>query len=285
MANALSHAGEKARSAVFAMPVAERWWTRLRLLVCALASVFLIAPLVIVLIISFSSAPFLTFPPPGLSMRWYENLFGNPMWLGSLITSVKILVPTAILATVLGTAAAYGLARTEFPGRSIVIGFLMAPLVVPIIIIAAGIFGVFRMMGLHGTLTGLIIAHTVLTIPYVLATVSAALAMVERQLEDAALTLGASPWNCFRRVTLPLITPAILSGLLFAMVISFDELVVSLFISTPAVRPVTVQMWSNIRGDVDPTIAAVATLLLLFSLTALLAEHVVRRRSKIVADV
>jgi putative spermidine/putrescine transport system permease protein len=267
------------------MPVAERWWTRLRLLVCALASVFLIAPLVIVLIISFSSAPFLSFPPPGLSMRWYENLFGNPMWLGSLITSVKILVPTAILATVLGTAAAYGLARTEFPGRSIVIGFLMAPLVVPIIIVAAGIFGVFRMMGLHGTLTGLIIAHTVLTIPYVLATVSAALAMVERQLEDAALTLGASPWNCFRRVTLPLITPAILSGLLFAMVISFDELVVSLFISTPAVRPVTVQMWSNIRGDVDPTIAAVATLLLLFSLTALLAEHVVRRRSEIVADV
>jgi putative spermidine/putrescine transport system permease protein len=285
MANALSHAGEGAQPAVFAMPVAERWWTRLRLLVCALASVFLIAPLVIVLIISFSSAPFLSFPPPGLSMRWYENLFGNPMWLGSLITSVKILVPTAILATVLGTAAAYGLARTEFPGRSIVIGFLMAPLVVPIIIIAAGIFGVFRMMGLHGTLTGLIIAHTVLTIPYVLATVSAALAMVERQLEDAALTLGASPWNCFRRVTLPLITPAILSGLLFAMVISFDELVVSLFISTPAVRPVTVQMWSNIRGDVDPTIAAVATLLLLFSLTALLAEHVVRRRSKIVADV
>jgi putative spermidine/putrescine transport system permease protein len=285
MANALSHAGEGAQPAVFAMPVAERWWTRLRLLVCALASVFLIAPLVIVLIISFSSAPFLSFPPPGLSMRWYENLFGNPMWLGSLITSVKILVPTAILATVLGTAAAYGLARTEFPGRSIVIGFLMAPLVVPIIIVAAGIFGVFRMMGLHGTLTGLIIAHTVLTIPYVLATVSAALAMVERQLEDAALTLGASPWNCFRRVTLPLITPAILSGLLFAMVISFDELVVSLFISTPAVRPVTVQMWSNIRGDVDPTIAAVATLLLLFSLTALLAEHVVRRRSEIVADV
>jgi putative spermidine/putrescine transport system permease protein len=285
MADALSHAGERAQPADFAMPVAERWWTRLRLLVCALASVFLIAPLVIVLIISFSSAPFLSFPPPGLSMRWYENLFGNPMWLGSLITSVKILVPTAILATVLGTAAAYGLARTEFPGRSIVIGFLMAPLVVPIIIVAAGIFGVFRMMGLHGTLTGLIIAHTVLTIPYVLATVSAALAMVERQLEDAALTLGASPWNCFRRVTLPLITPAILSGLLFAMVISFDELVVSLFISTPAVRPVTVQMWSNIRGDVDPTIAAVATLLLLFSLTALLAEHVVRRRSKIVADV
>ena len=259
---------------------AERWWSRARILVCVLAAIYLVAPLAIVLIISFSSAPFLTFPPPGFSLQWYENLMRNPMWFGSLLTSVKVLVPTAILATGMGTAAAYGLARTSFPGKAAVTGFLMAPLVVPVIIVAAGVFGVFRKFGLYGTLTGLIIAHTVLTIPYVLATVSAALAVVNRQLEDAALTLGATPWNCFRRVTLPLILPAVLSGLLFAMVISFDELVVSLFISTPIVRPVTVQMWSNIRGDVDPTIATVATVLFLFSLCALLAEHVARRHSR-----
>jgi putative spermidine/putrescine transport system permease protein len=210
-------------------------------------------------------------------LKWYDNLFGNPLWLRSLKTSVQILVPTALLATAFGTAAAYGLARSRFPGAALISGFLMAPIVVPVIITAAGIFGVYRAFGLYGTLTGLIIAHTVLTIPYVVATVSAALQVVDRRLEDAALTLGAPPWATFRRITLPLIMPAVLSGLLFAMVISFDELVVSLFISTPIVRPVTVQMWSNIRGEVDPTIAAIAMLLFLFSLGALLAEHLLRR--------
>lgn len=255
------------------------WWHRLRAVICVLVTIYLVAPLVIVLIISFSSAPFLRFPPPGLSLQWYDTLFGNPVWLRSLVTSVQILVPTAILATLLGTAAAYGLARSRLPAATAIQGFLMAPVVVPVIITAAGIFGIFQDFGLNGTLPGLILAHTVLTIPYVVATVSSALSVVDARLEDAARTLGASPWVCFRRVTLPLILPAVLSGLLFAMVTSFDELVVSLFISTPRVRPVTVQMWSNIRGDVDPTIAAIATLLFGFSLLALLADHLARRRA------
>jgi putative spermidine/putrescine transport system permease protein len=257
----------------------ERLWGRLRAVVCTLVAIYMVAPLVIVLIISFSSAQFLTFPPPGFSLQWYQNLAGNPVWIRSLVTSVKILVPTAILATSLGTAAAYGLARGAFPGAVLVRGFIMAPVVTPVIITAAGIFGVFRGFGLNGTLSGLILAHTMLTVPYVVATVSAGLTFVDRGLEDAASTLGAPPWTSFRRITLPLILPAVLSGLLFAMVISFDELIVSLFISTPDVRPVTVQMWSNIRGDVDPTIAAIATLLFLFSLIALLIENIVRQRS------
>jgi putative spermidine/putrescine transport system permease protein len=258
---------------------AASWWGTARGVVCTLVVIFMIAPLLIVLAISFSSAAFLTFPPPGLSLQWYENLFGNPVWLRSLLTSLKILVPTAILATMLGTAAAYGLARSRLRFAAAIRGFLMAPVVVPVIITAAGIFGVFRDFGLSGTLPGLILAHTVLTIPYVVATVGAALAVVDARLEDAAMTLGAGPLTVFRRVTLPLILPAVLSGLLFAMVISFDELVVSLFISTPLVRPVTVQMWSDIRGDVDPTIAAVASVLFLFSLAALLADHLLRRRA------
>ena len=158
-------------------------------------------------------------------------------------------------------------------------GLLMAPLVVPVIITAAAVFGVFQVWGLYGTIPGLILAHTILTIPYILSTVGTALQLVDRRLEDAAANLGARPFVTFRRVTLPLIMPAVLSGLLFAMVISFDELIMSLFISTPVVRPVTVQMWSNIRGSVDPTIAAIATLLFLFSLLALLLEGLARRKS------
>lgn len=254
-------------------------WTALRGFICCLVVVYMVTPLAIILIISFSSAPFLSFPPPGFSMQWYDKFFTDPGWVRSLSISLQVMVPTAILATITGTAAALALTRANIPGAGFLQGLLMAPLVVPVIITAAAIFGVFRIWGLYGTVPGLILAHTVLTIPYVLSTVVTALGLVDRRLEDAAENLGARPLTVFRRITLPLIMPAVLSGLLFAMVISFDELVVSLFISTPQVRPVTVQMWSNIRGATDPTIAAIATLLFLFSLTALLLEGLARRRS------
>ena len=254
-------------------------WSALRGFICCLVVVYMVVPLAIILVISFSSAPFLSFPPPGLSMQWYDKFFTDPAWVRALTVSVQVMVPTAILATVTGTAAALALTRARIPFAAFVQGVLMAPLVVPVIITAAAIFGVFRIWGLYGTIPGLILAHTVLTIPYVLSTVVTALGLVDRRLEDAAENLGARPLTVFRRITLPLIMPAVLSGLLFAMVISFDELVVSLFIATPTVRPVTVQMWSNIRGATDPTVAAIATLLFLFSLTALLLEGLARRKS------
>ncbi len=255
------------------------FWKNLRGLICGLVVLYMVVPLAIILVISFSSAPFLSFPPPGFSMQWYDKFFTDPSWVRSLMVSLQVMVPTAILATLAGTGAALALTRSKLPAAGFIQGLLMAPLVVPVIITAAAVFGVFRIWGLYGTIPGLILAHTVLTIPYVLSTVVTALGLVDRRLEDAAANLGARPLTTFRRITLPLILPAVLSGLLFAMVISFDELVVSLFISTPTVRPVTVLMWSNIRGATDPTIAAIATLLFLFSLTALLLEGLARRRS------
>ncbi len=254
-------------------------WRLLRATSCLLVAAYLLAPLAIVVIISFSSAPFLQFPPPGLSLRWYENLFADAGWTSALLVSIEVLVPSALLATVLGTAAAYALIRGSVPGAALIQACLMLPLVVPGIITAAALFGVFRGLGLNGTLTGLVIGHTVLTLPYVVATVSAALRSLDPRLEAAALTLGAHPWTAFRRVTLPLLAPGVLSGLLFAMVVSFDELIVSLFVSTARVRPVPVQMWSNLRGDFDPTIAAIATICFLFALAALLLDAVLRRRT------
>jgi len=255
----------------------ERLWRCLRLAVSGLLVVFLVAPMIIVLIISFSSAQFLTFPPPGFSLQWYRKLFSDPAWVESLTTSLEIVVPTGLIAMTLGTAAAFGLSRSRIPGKNVITGLLMAPIVVPVIIIAAAIYGVYAVWGLNGTLLGFILAHTVLTVPYVMSTVFAALEMVDPQYENAALTLGAPPWTVFRRIVLPLIAPGVLSGVLFAMVISFDELIVSLFISTPTLRPVTVQMWSDVLGDVDPTIAAIGTLLFLFSLLVLLLEGLMRR--------
>ena len=253
------------------------WWSVLRVSICALMALLMLAPLAIVLIISFSSAPFLTFPPPGFSFQWYRTFFGDAEWMETLWTSVRVMIPTSVLATALGTSAAIAIARGRIPGASLIVGLLMAPLVVPVIITAAAVFGAFRAWGLYGTLPGLILAHTVLTIPFVLSTVLAALRLVDTRLEDAALTLGATHWKTFWRITFPMILPAVISGLLFALVISFDELVVSLFISTPYIRPITVQMWSDVRGAVDPTITAIATSLFVFTLSVMLLERLIAR--------
>jgi putative spermidine/putrescine transport system permease protein len=256
---------------------ADHVWPRLRTAMCAAIVVFLIAPMAIVVVISFSSAQFLTFPPPGFSPQWYRKLFGSPVWIDTLSTSVLVMIPSALIATAVGTAAAVGLSRSRFPGAALIAGIVMAPMVVPVIVTAAAMLAVFRQWGLQGTLLGLILAHATLAIPYVVFTVLAALRLVDDQLENAAMTLGATRWRAFWRVTFPLILPAVLSGLLFAMVISFDEVIVSIFLSSPTVRPVSVQMWSDVRGDVDPTIAAIGALVLAFSVGALLLETLLRR--------
>ena len=247
-----------------------------RRIVCGLTVCYLVGPLIIVVILSFSAAQFLTFPPPAFSFQLYRNLLDDPRWGNSFLTSVMIMIPTALAATLAATAAAYGSIRLPPRVATFVSGLILAPIIVPVIITAAAIYGLFQRLQLNGTLAGLILAHIVVTIPYVFITVTAALKAIDPRLEAAARTLGAPLHTAFRRVVLPLIMPAVLSGLLFAMVVSFDELVISLFISTPEVRPLTVQMWSDIMGDVDPTIAAISSLLLGVALLAMCAQHAVR---------
>lgn len=250
------------------------WWMRAAL--CAGVVLYMIVPLFIVVAISFSSAQFLTFPPPGFSLQWYRAV-RDPAWTDSLTTSVMVMIPTAVLATALGLGAALALDRSKRPLAALVRGLLMSPLVIPVIITGAALYGLFQPLGLYGTVEGLVIAHTILCIPYALATVTSSLQVLDPRLGQAAASLGAAPWTVFRRVTLPLIRAGLLSSFLFSLVVSFDELVVSLFISSPEARTVTVQMWSNIRGDVDPTIAALATVLFLFALLILLVEAVFGR--------
>jgi putative spermidine/putrescine transport system permease protein len=204
-------------------------------------------------------------------------VFGAPEWSDTLFNTIQVVIPTGLLATGIGTAASIGLVRGAFPGRSVISGVLMAPLIVPIIIVGAGVYELFTRLGLNGTWIGFVLAHTMITVPYVMSIVSASLSTVSEQYEQAAMTLGAPPLTVFRRILFPLIAPSILSGMLFAMVVSFDELIVSLFISTPTFRLITVQMWSDVMGDVNPTIAAVGSLLFAASLVALGLESMVRK--------
>jgi putative spermidine/putrescine transport system permease protein len=150
---------------------ADQVWPHLRAVVCGAIVIFLIAPMVIVAIVSFSSAQFLTFPPPGFSLQWYQKLFSVPVWIDALSTSAMVMIPSALIASVVGTAAAVGLARSQFPGAGLIAGLVMAPMVVPVIITAAAMLAIFRKWGLQGTISGLVLAHATLAIPFVFFTV------------------------------------------------------------------------------------------------------------------
>jgi putative spermidine/putrescine transport system permease protein len=243
----------------------------------ALLVVFLIGPTLVLVPMSFSSGRTLQFPPPGFSLQWYENLFTSPVWTSAAASSLQVALLTCIAATVLGTIAAFGLVRGRFPGKELINAVMMAPLIVPLVIVAIGMFAVFVSWRIAGSLLALVIAHTVLALPFVVINVGASLRTMDRNLERAAMNLGASPLKTFRYVTLPRILPGVLAGALFSFITSWDEIVVAIFLTSPFLRTLPVVMWEQVRTEVDPTIAALATLLTLITFiifaVALLAQR------------
>lgn len=246
--------------------------------------VFLIAPLLIIVPLSFNAEPYFTFTskmlslnPEGFSLRWYSDIVDNPQWLEAIGNSLVIAIASTFLATVLGTLAAIGLARSNMPFRDFFMALLISPLVVPIVIAAAGMYFFYSSVGLAQTHLGIILAHTALGVPFVVITMTATLSGFDRNLIRAAGSLGADPITTFYRVTLPLVAPGMISGALFAFAASFDEVVTVLFLGGPEQRTIPRQMWSGIREQISPTILAVATLLIVFSSLLLLAVEMLRR--------
>jgi putative spermidine/putrescine transport system permease protein len=237
----------------------------------AMVLVFLVAPLFVVVPLSFSDDPFFTFPIPRYSLRWYRDFFGNERWILGVVNSSITAVLTTILATILGTTAALGIAREEFPWRRLAMALLISPMIVPIVIVAVGAYLFFGRLGLTNTRTGLVLAHTALAVPFVVITVTATLTTYDTNLTRAARSLGASPISSFFRVTLPAILPGVISGAIFAFATSFDEVVVALFLTGAEQRTLPVQMFSGVRDQINPTIMAAATLLLALSATLFLA--------------
>lgn len=232
-------------------------------LVCLLVAIWLIAPTLVVVPMSFNGNKSLAFPPQGFSGQWYANFFTNPEWSTSFFNSLKVASIVAVLATVLGTLAAFGLDRMKARTAGLLRMLLLVPMVVPGVVLAIGIYAVYLDAQLVGTLPGFVLAHTILGLPFVLIAVSASLEVFDKRLETAAASLGAGALTTFRTVTLPLIAPGILSGLLFAFATSFDEIIVSLFITSPYLKTLPVQIFSSITRDADPTVAAVGTILLI----------------------
>jgi putative spermidine/putrescine transport system permease protein len=227
---------------------------------------FLIAPVLAIIPLSFNAGSYFSYPMTGYSLRWYEKAVLSPDWQRALLNSLGIGVMATLLATVLGTLAALGLSRPNFPWRSVIMPLLVSPMIIPVIVVAVGFYMVFAPLGLTDSYVGVVLAHAALGTPFVVITVTASLLSFDRNLVRAATGLGATPWTAFRRVTLPLISPAVATGAIFAFATSFDEVVVILFIGGPAQRTVPRQMWSGIREAIDPSILAVATLLTVFAI-------------------
>lgn len=267
------------KPASYATP-AEKLLYYLGWLFTALVLLFLIAPILAVMPLSFNAEPYFSYPMPGLSLQWYRDFFGNERWIGAFYLSLKLAVTVTILSTVLGTMAALGLARTQLPLRTLIFGILMLPMIVPVIIVAVAAFMFFGYLNLIGTFTGLVLAHTALATPFVVITVTSTLTAFDWTLQRAAYSLGAGPAFAFRKVILPLITPGVVTGALFAFVTSFDEVVVALFLASAEQRTLPKQMFSGIREQISPTITAAATLQVILSVCLLLGAELMRRRSE-----
>ena len=246
---------------------------------CTAVLIYLAAPLAIVVPISFSSGEGLAFPPPGYSLRWYEHYWTDRAWVEATITSLKVGILAAAFATVLGTLAAIGLSRMAGRARVLSYAFIVSPIIVPVIVLAVALYRLYSALGLNGSLIGLALAHTIMAAPFVVITVTAALARFDQQLVLASASLGETPFRTFFRVTLPLIRPSVLTGALFAFMTSFDEVVIALFVGSGTEATLPRVMWASLRSGIDPTIAAVSTLLIVLSITVLAGAEILRRRS------
>jgi len=265
----------------------ETLWHSLFRLLCAAVFFFLIAPILVILPLSFNAEVFFTFTPAmlaldpaGYSLRHYEDFFTNPDWLQPLRNSLRIAPAATLVSVTLGTLAAVGLSNSKLPFRRPIMAILISPMIVPLIISAAGMYFFYSRIGLQGTYAGVVLAHSALGVPFVIITVTATLTGFDRSLTRAAASLGAGPVRTFLRVQMPLILPGVVSGGLFAFITSFDEVVVVLFVGSAAQQTLPWQMFTGLREQLSPTILAVATVLVLISIALLVVVEALRRRSE-----
>lgn len=256
------------------------WWKIVSTVFVVLVMCFLLFPSLVVIIMSFSAGEFLQFPPAGFSLKWYDSFFDNPSWIGAAWTSVQIGLVVTILSTTVGTLAAYGLNRTFPRLRSFLTLVVLTPITFPSIVVGIAAYLGLLKFGLIGTKTGIALTHSLGATAYVAVIVSATLANFDRGLEQAAMSMRAGPLRTFMRVTLPLIRPGIIGGALFAFMHSFDEVVITSLVSGLSIRTLPLKMWEDMRHQIDPTIAALASLLVLLPVLWLIALYATWWRSR-----
>ncbi|MEI5676837.1 MULTISPECIES: ABC transporter permease subunit [unclassified Mesorhizobium] len=240
----------------------------------------LMVPIIVVMIISFSKASFLTFPPPGFSLRWYEKFFSDPEWMAAFFNSLTIALMSSALAVTLGTAAAMGVVRGTFKGKTAVMLLLVSPVIVPPVVLGLSLYSLFLRFDMVGTTWGLAAAHAIGGIPLVVVIIAASLQGVDPKLEQAAAVHGASPLRVFRTVTLPAIAPGVAAAAFFAFLHSFDELVLSLFLSSAQLKTLPLRLWADVNYQLNPVLAVVSTLEVLLVVGGIALARPVLARSR-----
>ncbi len=265
----------------------QRIWHYTFLSICALIFFFLIFPIIIIIPLSFNAQNFFTFTPEmlaldpaGFSTKHYSDFFGNADWQNALKNSFKIAPVATIISVSFGTLAAIGLSQSHVPFKGAIMAILISPMIVPLIISAAGMYFFYSRLGLQGTYIGVVLAHAVLGIPFVIITVTATLIGFDKSLTQAAANMGAGPVRTFFKIQMPLILPGVISGGLFAFITSFDEVVVVLFVGSAGQKTLPWQMFIGMREQISPTILAVATLMVAISIVLLTTLEFLRRRSE-----
>ena len=264
-----------------------RAWDIIFKCICTFVFFFLIAPIIVIIPLSFNAQDFFTFTPEmlnfqseGYSLKHYNDFFTNVDWQTALTNSFQIAPLATLISVALGTVAAVGLSQSDVPFKKLIMAILISPMIVPLIISAAGMYFFYSRIGLQGTYIGIVLAHAALGIPFVIITVTATLVGFDKSLTRASANLGAGPMRTFLRVQMPLILPGVISGGLFAFITSFDEVVVVLFVGSASQKTLPWQMFTGLREQISPTILAVATILVILSILLLTVVELLRRRSE-----
>ena len=271
---------------VYATPLQRAWYYGFRV-ICGLIFFFLIAPILVIIPLSFNAQDFFTFTkemlnfdPAGYSLKHYEDFFTNSDWQIAVRNSFKIAPAATLLSVAFGTLAAIGLSQPHVPFRRAIMAILISPMILPLIISAAGMYFFYSRIGLQGQYIGVVLAHAALGIPFVIITVTATLVGFDKSLVRASANLGAGPMTTFFKIQMPLILPGVVSGGLFAFITSFDEVVVVLFVGSAGQKTLPWQMFTGLREQISPTILAVATILVAISIALLTTVELLRRRSE-----
>jgi len=228
--------------------------------------IVLVAPILVIIPISFTSSSFFQFPPPGYSLRWYNAFFENSAWVEAFRLSLSVAIITMLLSTILGTMAALAVAKLNFWGKKAFMAIMVFPMVIPAIIIAITLYHSFAPLQLTNSFLGVTLGHTLIAIPLVFVTVSASLKGVDKNLELAAMGMGSTPMGAFFKITLPLIRPGLFAGALFAFITSLDEVIVSIFLTGSNTKTLPILMWESMKSVIDPSIAVVSTFFILITI-------------------
>lgn len=252
-------------------------WRIVLPIVSALVAAYLLLPILLIIALSFGSSQWLRFPPPGWTLRWYAAVFADPQWLESFLTSLKIAATVSILSVAIGLVTSLGLTRGTFPGREILRALFLTPMILPVVVLAVALYAFFLRLHLNGTFLGFVIAHLVIALPLAIVAISNGLERFDREIETAAIVCGASPLEALVRVTLPNIRLSLINGAIFSFLASWDEVVIAIFMASPDIQTLPVRIFSALRLDLSPVIAAVSTLLVVLTACLMAVAALIRK--------